>query len=183
MTNSQAHQDICRQFADLLSYPTETVRETTIACQGLLRPLRPEAAAQLQSFAEFLLTTEGARIEEIFTSTFDLQPICHPYVGYQLCGESQQRGMFLMKLNVIYREHGYDPGRELPDHFSELLRFIGSSDDRNCCQILIDDGLLPAVEKIISGIENDDHPYKWLLKSLRSFLTESGGVSVKGDLS
>jgi nitrate reductase molybdenum cofactor assembly chaperone NarJ/NarW len=183
MTSLQNHQDICRQFADLLSYPTAEVQQTTAACKEMLKQLRPEAAAQLQSFTEFLVTTDRGRVEEIYTSTFELQPICHPYVGYQLCGESQRRALFLMKLNELYRQHGYNPGSELPDHISELLRFIGSSSDQNCCRELIEDGLLPAVEKIISGIENNDHPYKWLLKALQDYLTESSAVAVKGALS
>ena len=122
---------------------------------------------------DLLETASQAQIEETFTSTFDLQPLSHPYVGYQLCGESQQRTMFLMKLQEIYRQHDYNSGSELPDHIGQVLRFIGITNDRSCRQELIEDGLLPALAKIIPEIENDDHPYKGLLKALQGFLSEN----------
>ena len=181
MTSLQAHQQICRKFSALLSYPDTEVQATAAACQQLLQQNRPEVAPQLQSFITALAVTDQARIEEIFTATFDLQPLCHPFVGYQLCGESQQRTMILMKLQEIYRQHDYSSGTELPDHLSEVLRFIASTNDQVCRDELINDGLLPALEKIIAAIENDDHPYKGLLKTLQSFLTESSAD--KGALS
>lgn len=181
MTSLQVHQDICRQFAALLSYPDAGVSSCAVACQKLLQDTRPDVASQLQSFVDLLEKTEQPQIEELFTATFDLQPVCHPYVGYQLCGESQQRTMFLMKLQEIYRQHDYQSGCELPDHLSELLRFIGITDDQSCRQELIIDGLLPALEKIIQAIENDDHPYKRLLKALQSFLSDADAE--KGALS
>ena len=181
MTSLQTHQDICRQFATLLSYPEAGVQTTAAACRELLQENRPEVAPQLQSFVDLLATSDQAQIEELFTATFDLQPVCHPYVGYQLCGENQKRSIFLMKMHQIYREHDFNPGIELPDHLGEMLRFIGTTGDQICRQELISDGLLPAVEKIIAGIDNDDHPYKGLLKALHSFLHVSSAE--KGALS
>ena len=96
-----AQQTLCRHFADLLSYPDGATRQTAAACAALLRELHPEAAEALTGFVNFLDAHQPARVEEIFTATFDLQPACHPYVGYQLCGESQQRTMFLIKLQQL----------------------------------------------------------------------------------
>ena len=181
MTSLQTHQDICCQFATLLSYPEAGVQTTAVTCRELLQENRPEVVPQLQSFVDLLATSDQAQVEELFTATFDLQPVCHPYVGYQLCGENQKRSMFLMKMHQIYREHDFNPGIELPDHLGEILRFIGTTSDQSCRQELISDGLLPALEKIIAGIDNDDHPYKGLLKALHSFLHKSSAE--KGALS
>jgi nitrate reductase delta subunit len=172
MTALLTHQDTCRQFAALLSYPTAALRQTAADCLEQLQRTCPAAAAKLQPFADFLAASDQARIEELFTATFDLQPLCHPYVGYQLCGESQQRTMFLIKLQEIYRQHDYRTGSELPDHLGELLRFIGITNDQNCRRELIEDGLLPALDKIIQAIDNPDHPYRGLLQALYSFLSE-----------
>ncbi len=181
MTNLQTHQDICRHFSALLSYPTTEAQSTAAVCQNLLREHQPKAASQLQEFVELLAATEPAKLEELFTATFDLQPVCHPYVGYQLCGESQKRGMFLMKMQQLYREHDFNPGTELPDHLGEMLRFIGTTDDQSCRQELISDGLLPALEKIIAGLDNAEHPYHGVLTALHSFLNadsaEKGALS------
>jgi nitrate reductase delta subunit len=115
----------------------------------------------------------------VFTATFDLQPVCHPYVGYQLCGESQQRGMFLIQLNQLYRQHGFVAGVELPDHLSTLLRFIGTRAPQECRRELIEDGLLPALAKILQGLDAGDHPYADLLVSLQSFLAATVGIETE----
>ena len=166
-----AHRTLCRHFADLLSYPDGATRQKAADCAALLRNLYPEAAEPLCGFVNFLEQQDAARVEEIFTATFDLQPACHPYVGYQLCGESQQRTMFLIKLQQLYNQHGFTAGTELPDHLSTMLRFIGTVADHDCQQELVSDGLLPALEKLLQGLDQGDHPYVELLSALRIFLT------------
>ncbi|SEA74795.1 respiratory nitrate reductase chaperone NarJ [Desulfuromusa kysingii] len=173
MMNEPINKNLCHQFSVLLSYPVSGLQNTAIMCRDSLARISPDAACQLHEFIDFVDTADRAQIEEIYTSTFDLQPVCHPYVGYQLCGENQKRAMFLMKMQQIYRHYDYTPGNELPDHLCEILRFISRTNAPDCCQELIDDGVLPALEKIIQAIENDDHPYKRLLMTLQCFLSES----------
>ena len=163
-------QRICCHFAELLSYPTANLAATAAACSALLRQEYPEAVAFLERFTGFLHAQPPARVEEIYTATFDLQPVCHPYIGYQLCGESQQRAMFLMQLNRLYRRYGFVAGVELPDHVSTLLRFIGTRAPDDCRRELIEDGLLPALAKMVEGLDSTAHPYSAPLQSLRSFL-------------
>lgn len=170
MTESTTQQIICQHFAELFSYPTAELSQRVAACSALLRQNQPAAGASLERFGNFMQNQSASRIEEIFTATFDLQPVCHPYVGYQLCGENQQRGMFLMQLNQLYRQHGFAAGVELPDHLSTLLRFIGTLAPQDCSRELIEDGLLPALAKILQGLTAADHPYTDLLLSLQSFL-------------
>jgi nitrate reductase delta subunit len=173
MSTAAVHQVICRHFADLLSYPDGNTRQAAVECAELLRSCHPEAANPLIGFVNFLEAHPAARVEEIFTATFDLQPACHPYVGYQLCGESQQRTMFLIKLQQLYKEYGFTAGTELPDHLSTMLRFIGTVSDHNCRKELVSDGLLPALEKLLQGLDQDDHPYVALLRTLQRFLIET----------
>jgi nitrate reductase delta subunit len=173
MIELQQHQDLCRQFAVLLSYPGQSITRDATACSADLKLVSPEASTSLESFLSFLKANDINRIEEAFTGTFDLQSLCHPYVGYQLCGESQQRTMFMIKLKDIYQEYGFVSGNELPDHLTEVMRFIGSISDQECRQEIIEDGLLPALAKITLGIESDNHPYVALLNALQSFLAET----------
>lgn len=170
MTAFGFDQTICRHFAELLSYPTADLAATLASCTELLRRERPAAVEALQRFAGFVHGQSSSRVEEVFTSTFDLQPACHPYVGYQLCGESQQRGMFLMQLNQLYRRHDFTPGTELPDHLSTLLQFIATKAPADCSRELIEDGLLPALAKILQGLGDQPHPYVDLLQGLQSYL-------------
>jgi len=173
MIELQQHQDLCRQFATLLSYPSKSIISDATTCSADLKLVSPEASTSLESFLTFLETSDINRIEEAFTGTFDLQSLCHPYVGYQLCGESQQRTMFMLKLKDIYQEYGFVSGNELPDHLTEVMRFIGSISDQECRQEIIQDGLLPALAKITLGIESDGRPYVSILNALQSFLTDT----------
>ena len=170
MAELHQHQELCQRFATMLSYPVENVVAEARTCSEGLKQISPEASVALESFIGFLETNDISRIEEAFTGTFDLQSLCHPYVGYQLCGESQQRTMFMIKLRELYQQYGFISGNELPDHLTEIVRFVGSIDDQDCRQEIIQDGLLPALAKITQGIESDSHPYVCVLNALQNFL-------------
>jgi nitrate reductase delta subunit len=173
MTPETSHPLLYRQFAALFSYPAETGRQTAAACAERLRELDSAAAAPMARFAAWQAAQHPVRLEELFTATFDLQPVCHPYVGYLLCGESQQRTLFLIRLQQLYRQHGFTGGGELPDHLATLLRFVGSVADPDCGKEIIRDGLLPALDKMAEGLEGDGQPYGELIKAVQSFLSET----------
>jgi nitrate reductase delta subunit len=173
MLELNAQQELCQQFAALLSYPDECVAAQTKTCLKLMRVANSEGVSSLETFLHFVETNSSCRIEEAFTGTFDLQSLCHPYVGYQLCGESQQRTIFMLKLREIYQNFAFTPGNELPDHMTEVLRFLGFITDQSCRLEIIRDGLLPAIDKITQGIECDKHPYMALLNALERFLQET----------
>ncbi|MBW2688891.1 MAG: nitrate reductase molybdenum cofactor assembly chaperone [Deltaproteobacteria bacterium] len=179
MSELQQHQELCRDFAVLLSYPDDQVKEQAAACVAHMKGVNSEVATSMESFLDFIETNDITRIEEAFTGTFDLQSLCHPYVGYQLCGESQQRTMFMLKLRELYKQYDFVSGNELPDHLAEVLRFVGSITDQDCRLEIIQDGILPALEKITQGIESDNHPYVALLNALQSFLTETATPDIE----
>jgi nitrate reductase molybdenum cofactor assembly chaperone NarJ/NarW len=179
MTRPMVNPNLCRQFSALLSYPDADLSRTTAACLEQLRPDHPEAAEQLQAFADFLATANRSRVEEVFTATFDLQPLCHPYLGYQLCGESQQRTMFLLELKRLYREHGFIAGGELPDHLAQVLDFLAVAGDEAVRAELLNDGLRPALDKLLTGFDDPQHPYRALLGALQALLNETGTAGAK----
>ena len=157
-------------FADLLAYPGDRLKITAAECFRHLKEFAPKAATDFEPFIDFLKQQQQPQIEEAYTATFDLQALCHPYVGYQLCGESQARTMFLMKLQEIYKKQNFSCDAELPDHLSVMLRFIASNDDTQGNSEIISDALLPALQKIIDGFEREDQPYRQLLHALQTWL-------------
>ena len=173
MAELDTRQEICRYFVTLLNYPNDEVKQTAAICYTRLKEFYPDTAEHLRGFIRFLEEEQASRVEEVFTATFDLQQQCYPYVGYQLCGENQHRTMFLIKLREIYRQHDFVAGNELPDHLCEVLRFVGMVADQECYHEIVQDGLLPTLEKILQNIEAADHPYGNLLNALQSFLTET----------
>lgn len=113
------------------------------------------------------------RMQELFTTTFDMQPVCYPYIGFHLYGESYKRGAFMAQLNEAYHGIGYSAEQELPDNLSVILRFIGfDSENRytEFSQALLSDGVLPALEKMLKVFgEGSENPYFAILSALNLF--------------
>jgi nitrate reductase delta subunit len=164
-----------RLFADLVGYPTPALAGQaleTAAGVGVA-----QAAALLHEFHSFVEQASPARLEELYTGTFDLQAVCYPYVGYHLFGDSYKRGMFMAQLNAGYREKGFSTGKELPDHVAVILRFLASvpeaerngttAPDDEFGQALLGEGLIPALNKMARAFDDQsDNPYAGVLRAL-----------------
>lgn len=161
-------------FAALLEYPSAA---TTEQAEQLLEQLTPhfiESAEALERFVRRLDQLSLEKMRELYTITFDMQPVCYPYVGYQLFGESYKRGAFMAQLNEAYHACGYSAGQELPDHLAVILRFLGLDSTNRAsefCQALLTSGLTPALEKMLKVFnEGSENPYAELLAALQFFL-------------
>jgi len=176
MTSLAQNQELCRSFAALFGYPGHDLQAAAVDCAVRLQRLDSAAAEPMASFAASLQGRSSSGLEELYTSTFDLQPACHPYVGYLLFGEGQQRTLFLIRLQQLYRQHGYNACSELPDHLTTLLEFIGSLGDQDCAQELLRDGLLPALDKLSADLDATDNPYLSLIEAVQHFLKETAAA-------
>lgn len=134
-------------LAELLSYPGG----------------RTAAVAERLGVAESFRNLTPTGLQEIYTSTFDLQPACAPYFGHHLLGEdSPLRGPLLARLAGIYAAHGFVPREELGDHVAEVLRFLAVAPACEERDDLVRDGLLPALRKMIESLEGAN-PYRGVL--------------------
>jgi nitrate reductase delta subunit len=161
------------QFADLISYPSGDLFSIVESCLGGMRSVYPEAADELAAFRNGIQNLSVQKIEELYTVTFDMQPVCYPYAGYQLFGESYKRGAFMAQLNEAYRAFGYSSGEELPDHLAVILRFLGldsANRQGEFCQTLLVEGVTPAIEKMLKAFAESQNPYVRLLKALQLVL-------------
>lgn len=163
-------------FADLLEYPTPALSQQTKAAVERLTKWSPEAAVRIDGFQKHVDASNLEQMQELYTRTFDIQPVCYPYVGYHLFGESYKRGAFMAMLNEGYRKYGYSAGNELPDHVGIILRFLGSSiAGRNSefGQTLLNEGLVPTLEKMIAGFDaQPGNPYAAVVSGLYLVITE-----------
>lgn len=161
-------------FAALLEYPSADVKEQAAQCLVQLQPSHPESAEALEKFVRRLDQLSLEKMRELYTVTFDMQPVCYPYVGYQLFGESYKRGAFMAQLNEAYHAFDYSAGQELPDHLAVILRFLGLDSANRAgefCQALLTSGLTPALEKMLKVFnEGSENPYAELLAALQLFL-------------
>lgn len=163
-------------FADLLDYPTLVTSLKAGHCYERLQHSQPDVATLLEIFYCAMEQRNLEQMQELYTTTFDMQPVCYPYIGYQLFGESYKRGAFMAKLNEAYHAFEYSAGSELPDHISVALRFIGlDSANRmgDFCQALLNEGLIPALQKMLQTFgAQSENPYFGLLTALHWFLLQ-----------
>jgi nitrate reductase molybdenum cofactor assembly chaperone NarJ/NarW len=126
--------ELYQLFAEVLGYPTSSLPDQVKECLSLLTSVKRAALPMLGEFRAFLEVTPLDRMEEVYTRTFDLQGICHPYVGYHLFGNDSKRGMFMAGLKEHYEICEFSSGNELPDHLSTMLRFKGTLRDLRVLQ-------------------------------------------------
>lgn len=173
MSAGASQRRLLAGFAELLAYPRGDLAAAARRCRALVADDHP-AAALLARFVAGVERGSPGEIEEIYTATFDLQPACAPYLGTHLCGETPKRAVFLSQLAGVYAASGFRPRGELADHLSEVLAFLAESPDEAEREVLLRDGLAPALERMAAALRDRGNPYHDLLAALRAFLAPEG---------
>lgn len=114
-------------LAEAFRYPEPGLLEQLEA--GLLEIPKSSARKGLASFVKKIGMLSLWDWEELYTRTLDLSPAAAPYVGFQIWGESYQRGEFMAKLNRAMSEADINPEGELPDHLVPILRYLAVTSD------------------------------------------------------
>lgn len=152
--------------ADLLEYPDERLSERLDACAASL-----EDAAATNLIAAFRAQVEQsgvARLQELYTSAFDMDADCALYVGHHLFGADARRGVFMACLAAEYRKAGIECAPELPDYLPAVLRYIerapgGTAGAR---EELVAAVVLPATRKLSETLDRRHHPYALVMHAL-----------------
>jgi nitrate reductase delta subunit len=147
-------------FADILDYPTPGLAERAAECAALIGAAQPEAVTLLGSFRSFAEKTPLGKLQEVYSGFFDLNSICHPYIGYQLFGENYKRSALLIELKKAYRAVGFEaPTGEIPDRLSTVLHFVARSKGGEDIDELLNRGVLPALARMTTKPESDVHQH------------------------
>ena len=170
MTPIERQQQLFSAFAELLAYPVADPAPPPRRCHALLARPRLGRRARLRS-PPGPSGPGPHELEELYSSTFDLEPACAPYVGHHLCGDGPQRGVFLSRLTEVYRKDGFAvtaPDGELPDHLAggaALPRGGGrrAGAARRCSRTR----LVPALDKMLASLEDPGNVYRSVLLALR----------------
>ena len=168
-------------FADILDYPGEDTLKQLRLAEECASVEFPEAGRLLGGFRSSVEHMPTERLEEIFTAIFDLNATCHPYIGYQLFGETYKRSVFLVELKEHYRTHGFTaPDTELADRLSIMLRFVSRCSDPELVTDIIEYGFGPSLAKMTREKEptikepeqSEDNPYSNVLGALQIVLDQ-----------
>jgi nitrate reductase molybdenum cofactor assembly chaperone len=148
-------------LADLIDYPGADWNSKLAAIT---------ADALLNEFRSRIATLSLSEAKELYTRTFDLNPLCALEIGYHLFGENYKRGEFLANLRET--EAPFDLGQEtqLPDYLPVLLRLVARLKDEDLRSSLISECLLPALDKMLNSLKESDNPYRFLFAALRTTL-------------
>lgn len=119
----------------------------------------------LVSFIKKIKALSLSEWEELCTRTLDLSPAAAPYVGFQIWGESYQRGEFMAKLSRDMFELGVNTEGELPDHLVPILRYLDAT-DQPIPELV--ENLEPAVKRMYSILREKDkgNPYVSLFEAV-----------------
>ncbi len=165
---------VLASLANLIDYPTRELAAHVADCIDRMEEQKTGTGERLSQFKLWVTSLPQARIEEIYTGTFETPARCTPYAGHQLLGPGNRRGRFLAELRAHYRNHGFHAGNELPDYLPVLLRFLGHATDSPERRELIEYCVLPAIIKMLAELE-PTHPYRapletaaWLLEGGRA---------------
>lgn len=157
-------------IARLLEYPRELDARKARGAADWIAPAAPEAAESLRTFAARIDGMSIEELQELFTRTFDLNPVCSLEIGWHLYGEQYERGRFLVRLRDELRRHGVRESQELPDHLTHVLRLIGRLDPGDA-QLFISQYALPAIDRMLAAMP-EDNAFHHVLEAARQ-LTSS----------
>lgn len=166
------------QLGALLRYPDAAYLADVDTCGHTLAAEEPDVAARVERFAAGVREMSVTDLEELFTRTFDINPVCSLEVGWQLFGEEYERGTFLVRMRQEMRRLGLAESTELPDHLAHVLAVLGrmeadrADDFAAAC-------VLPAVERMCASLVGKDVPYEHALEAIRTFLAVRHGTALR----
>ena len=156
-------QTIYRRLASLFQYPGEDYAIRTKECLGALAGERTEAASSLEEFYAAIEGKSSDELQELFTRTFELNPICTLEIGWHLYGEDYRRGEFLVKMRQQLREHQIPETTELPDHLTHALALLASLNGTEAAAFA-EQFLLPALDQMRSAWQTNRNAFAALLE-------------------
>lgn len=153
-------------FAALLTYPaTEDMPDFN----SILAVLPSDCHPRIASFRAAVETLSLEARQELFTQTFDLNPVCSLELGWHLFGENYERGLLLVRLREELRAAGIIEAGELPDHLTYTLRLLPRMETERAADFA---GaiVLPALVKMVQALTGKNNAYEDLLSSIAVML-------------
>ena len=137
-------------FADLLRYPDKDYPNKANKCYSMLLNRYPDAAFEIKPFVDYMNAHSEDEREELYTRTFDVQPICYLDLGYVIFGEDYKRGAFLLHMQEEQLLAGNDCGTDLSDNISNILTLYTKTNNQALLEELAVKIIIPSLEKMIS---------------------------------
>jgi nitrate reductase molybdenum cofactor assembly chaperone len=159
-------------LASSLEYPGKDWNTRLERCKQWLTIQEPDVAVQFIRFRRNVKSLSIEKLQELYTQTFDLNPVCTLDIGYHLFGENYKRGELLAKLRETEAPYELDQANQLPDHLPVLLRLLAKLEDEELRLALIGEILIPALGKMLEALSQTDNPYRDLIEVISNALKD-----------
>jgi nitrate reductase delta subunit len=156
-------------LACLLSYPGEGHGARYPAAVAMVSAAVPEASAELRAFLAGIAPLGEGELEELYTRTFDNVAERSLEVGWQLFGENYARGVLLVRLRALLRQHGVPERIELPDHLAHVLPLLARADEAVAAS-LAHGHARQACEKVLAALRELESPWSGVLAAVLALL-------------
>lgn len=168
-------------LACVLEYPTDDWFEQFEKCQDLVRAVDGFGSVYFSEFCLEIREFSLLELQESYTHTFDLNPVCALEVGYHLFGEDYKRGEFLARLRQTENPFQLGQEQQLPDYLPVVLRLLGQMEDAEERAAMIGYCLIPALKMMSTALEKKRNPYGNMIKFLLGTLKQIAEQSVSDD--
>jgi len=137
-------------LAGLVSYPQPGYHRQVDECRLALAEAHPAVAPLLDEFTQAIGPLAVEDLQELYTRTFDLNPVCSLELGWHLFGENYDRGALLVKMRQELRRYGLVESAELPDHLTHALILLGHMEPERAQDFAMT-CVLPAIAKMLAA--------------------------------
>lgn len=158
--NRRQKAEVEKRLASLLAYPSKKLARSA------------DDTPEIVDFFHEIEHVSSDGLEELFTRTFDLNPVATLDLGWHLFGEQYERGRFLAKLRELEEQAGIAEGNELPDHLTLVLQLLPSMEPHDAERLAA--RIAPAIEMIRKKLDEQGNPYRHLVRAAE-LLVASGG--------
>ena len=183
------YRNVYDAYAALLTYPRQDYHERIRrCCNGLSTAMKDSSndsvapKEQLQSAYSYLTSFRGRtenlsieELEELYARTFDINPVASLEIGWQLYGESYERGSFLVRMRELLRACAIEESSELPDHLTHVLLALGRMESKSA-EDFINAYVVKSLRKMLEGFEGKENPFENILLALLTLMTEGSTV-------
>lgn len=158
--------DFYQPLAGLLTYPDADYWQRVESCLPLASS---ECRSLVEKFAQSIEGLELWQLEELFTRTFDMNPVCSLELGWHLFGENYERGLLMVRMREELRRFGIHESGELPDHLTHVLELLGRMEHDKAADF-VGACVLPALKKMLEALSDKQNPFESVLRAVQVFL-------------
>ena len=162
--NANSGNKIFKVLSILLQFPDQHFGMYVDKLQNTIQTFANNAArAACNDFSAYVRSTPLLRLQEIYTETFDLRAETCLNLTFHKCGNTQERGHALVKLNQLYNTAGLEITKAyLPDYLPLMLEFVHQHPIAGKNQLL--KSYSGEIELVANRLEAQENPYACLIR-------------------